>query len=1505
MNDITVETNTADIAIVGMAGRFPGASTVDAFWKNIEAGVESIITYDDDTLRSLGVPESLFNDPGFIRAAAPLEGVDQFDAAFFGYSPREAEEMDPQHRLFLEVAWQALEDAGYNATRAREVIGVYGGVGVNTYLLRHLGPSGRFSDLRDISSLQGLMNGNNKDSMTTTVAYKLNLKGPAVTVQTACSTSLAAVHVACRSLLTYETDMALAGGVWINLLHEGGYIHQPGAILSSDGHCRTFDASADGTVIGSGVGIVVLKRLADALADGDTITAVIKGSAMNNDGSSKVGYTAPSVEGQAEVIMAAQAVADVEPHTLTYVEAHGTGTTVGDPIEIAALTQAFREGTDQCGYCAIGSVKTNVGHLDAAAGVAGLIKTALALKNRALPPSLNFKKPNPLIDFRASPFYVNTQLRPWPAGTTPRRAGVSSFGIGGTNVHVIVEEPPAQTALPVSGQVQLLPLSARTPSALQRSIEELGAHLSAQAEQAIDDIAYTLQQGRKPFDYRAVALVRTQTHAVEVLNQPSHPNLHIATVPAQSARSVAFLFPGQGAQHSGMTRDLYHSQPVFSAALDRCAQGLEKFLGFDLRTLLFADAGNENSAERLAETAITQPALFAVEYALAQLWISHGIQPQAMLGHSIGEYVAACIAGVFELEDALQLVAERGRLLQALPTGAMLAVALSEEELLARLPARCDIAAINGVNACVASGPEEAIVQLAESLAATDIAAQRLRVSHAFHSSLVEPACEPLKQQFARIHLNPPRIPFLSNVTGTWITDEQATSPDYWAAHLRGAVRFADGITALLSDPSRVLLEVGPGETLVQLSRRHPALIDAQGLVTSQPHPKNTGDGNEFWWLSLGRLWALGLDIKWAPETEHTQKRRRVPLPTYPFETRSYWVPVDTSAGVSGLVNKHQSKPVARTVDDWFYAPSWERDDILPAQTSSANTGVTLVFGQRDELTAALLKTLTARNERPLLVLADAAPGTAVLDGPALEGETVTIRPAQRDDLAALLDHAHAIAGPVSRIVHLWSSTEDSIACSWEQKQSIGFFTITALAGVLQAKQLEQDVSIEIAFRGGFDVLGGEFIDPDHATLLGPCRVIPQENALLSCRLVDIGHGAVPLIAERLAEENQRSAPNSVVAYRGQYRWLQKFVPVQFPVPTQSPWKQRGTYLITGGLGGIGLTLASHLAHSVNANLVLMSRSIPTDEQQQRIDQIRQSGVQIVVAQGDIADPATVDGIFQQALDRFGTIHGVFHLAGHPGGGSVEDSTPERAATVMRSKVIGTNALLAALARAPQAFLMLFSSISTIAGGLGKVDYSAANAYLDAVATQARGQGRKVIAVGWDSWREVGMAGDMAMPDGVGIRPQDGMLTCDRLANFTHAHVLVSTLDLDTRLEKVRGDLLSQSLDVEVVSRGQGHARPALATPFVAPEGELEEGVAKIWQQMLGIADIGRNDNFFELGGDSLLAIQILSKVKNQYAVALQPAPFFKNPTIDGLALLVETLLLDEIEQHDVALESL
>lgn len=1473
-----------DIAIVGMAGRFPGAADADQLWRNVRDGVESILAHDDAALRERGVSAAELRDPQFVRADAALPDVDRFDAGFFGYSPREAEDMDPQHRLFLETSWQALENAGYDAPAWPRPIGVYAGVGVNTYLLLHLVPSGRFANLRDISALQGLMNGNNKDSMSTSVAYKLNLRGPAVTVQTACSTSLAAVHVACRGLLNHECDMALAGGAWINLLHKGGYPHQAGAILSSDGHCRAFDAGADGTVIGSGVGVVVLKRVADAVADADTIYALIKGSALNNDGAAKVGYTAPSVAGQAEVIAAAQAMAEVPARTVTYVEAHGTGTVMGDPIEIAALTRAFRVGTEERGFCAVGSVKTNVGHLDAAAGIVGLIKTVQALRHQTLPPSLHFKTPNPQIDFAASPFYVNTVARTWPEGPTPRRAGVSSFGIGGTNVHVVLEEVPAQEPLPASGRWQFLPLSARTPNALEAALDNLRAHVREHPEQAIDDIAHTLQIGRARFAHRAVAVVRDRDDALQLLSTREAQRFCLGRA-AAAPPSVAFLFPGQGAQHVDMGRALYATEPVFRAEFDRCAEELKPALDLDLRTVVYPNESTPTATARLSETALTQPALFTVSYALARLWMSWGIQPRAMLGHSVGEYVAACLSGVFSLSDALQLVAARAQLLQALPRGAMLAVSLPEAAL-SQYAGRCDIAAVNGPRQCVLSGALEQIEAVERDLASQGAAVQRLRVSHAFHSALVEPACAALAERVARIRRQAPSIPFLSNVTGTWITAPEVMDPHYWARHLRGTVRFAEGLTQLLAEPGRALIEVGPGDALTQLSRRHPAAANAAVIVSSQPQAREQATALDHLAVSLGRVWIAGVEMQWE-QLRQGERRRRVPLPTYPFEKHSYWVAAEQR--VPGTVLSGASSFI-RELDDWFYAPSWRRAEVRCAP--QAAPGCTLIFGDDSRFTTDVIRSLQSHGSGRL-VLVERGPAYACV-----ARDRYCVRPGESSDLRQLLVDVREASEPATQVLHLWTVPEVLSAAGFADRQVRGFFTLTALVNALDAVQPDVHVAIEVVTCGLADITGEEILDPAQALLIGPCRVIPQEHPQLSCRVLDIDASRSPDVIDALVRDLRSADRQGVVAYRGRYRWEQHFAPLRLPEPSCSPWRKQGVYLITGGFGGIGLALADHLARTSQARLVLVGRNVG-DAAEQAVRRLQELGAEVCVLAADLAQPQDVHAMLDRARKRFGVVHGVFHAAGVAGGGLVCDTTAQRTEHVFGAKIQGTQTLLHALADEALDFVLLFSSLATIAGGLRKVDYCAANAFLDVAAIAAARRSRfPIVAVNWDSWREVGMAAQMEMPDGVGIGPGDGIAACERiLAGATPAQVIVSTLDLQARLASTRGDLLSQPLLVEAVERTAGHARPALASRFEPPLGELEVALAAIWRGMLGIEQIGRDDNFFELGGDSLLGIQVLSRVRAKYSVNLQPAPFFKRPTVAGLAELVETRLLDEIER--------
>jgi phthiocerol/phenolphthiocerol synthesis type-I polyketide synthase E len=892
------------IAVIGMAGRFPGAQDLDEFWRNLRGGVESIRFFNHEELIAAGAAPELVARPDFVPAGGMLDDGECFDAAFFGLNRRQAETLDPQHRLFLECAVAALEDAGYDPASYPGAIGLYGGASWTTYLWRNLLAR---PEIGEALGTYQLVLANDKDFLATRVAYQLNLRGPCLTVQAACSTSLVAVHLASQALLNGECDLAMAGGVSMSWPRPHGYLYLEGGILSPDGHCRAFDARARGTVGGQGVGMVVLKRLADALADRDSIHAVLRGSAINNDGSLKVGFTAPSVERQRDVVKEALGIAGLDAGTVSYVEAHGTGTELGDPIEVAALTEAFRTTTDAVGFCALGSVKTNIGHLDAAAGIAGLIKTVLALEHGEIPPSLYFETPNPRIDFAASPFYVSARLAPWPRGATPRRAGVSSSGIGGTNVHVVVEEAPAPAPAAPARPWQLLTLSARSAPALELATARLARHLRRCPPGALPDVAYTLRVGRRDFENRRFAVCRDCADAVTVLSTPGSRRAVAGRV-LGSAPAVVFLFPGQGAQRAGMGREVYAAEALFRREVDRCAEILAPEMGCDLRPILYPPASSSDAAGRIEQTDFAQPALFVVEYALARLWQSWGVEPRAMIGHSIGEYAAACLAGVFELADALHLVAARGRLLRALPVGVMLAVPLPSAEVETLLDSGLELAAINAPARCVVAGGERQIAVLENRLAERGSTSQRLRTSRGFHSALVEPAMAALAAEVRRVERRPPRIPFLSNVTGTWITAAQAVDPEYWSLQMRLPVRFADGLRELAGHTPRVLLEVGPGKTLTTLARQQGDGAVGATAIASLSDSLPAGEELAALLGAAGRLWLAGVALQGA--ALHTGYRRgRVHLPTYPFARRPYWIeppapppPVPKAAAVSGLI---------------------------------------------------------------------------------------------------------------------------------------------------------------------------------------------------------------------------------------------------------------------------------------------------------------------------------------------------------------------------------------------------------------------------------------------------------------------------------------------------------------------------------------------------------------------------------------------------------------------------
>ncbi|HET8589575.1 MAG TPA: type I polyketide synthase, partial [Nakamurella sp.] len=966
------------VAIVGMRARVPGADDLDTMWQNFAGGVESITTLRPEEMQAAGVPEAVIALPGYVDAAPLLGEVDKFDAAFFGFSARDAALTDPQHRLFLETAWEALEDAGYDPGTYPGAIGVFGGCEMSTYLYQL---SQHPDALGYVDGMQ-LMVTNDKDHLCTQVSYRLDLRGPSVVVQSTCSTSLVAVALACESLRSGRSDMALAGGVTVRVPQRGGYLYVAGSILSPDGHCRPFDASAQGTIVGSGVGLVVLKRLADAVADGDTIHATILGMGVNNDGSDKVGYTAPAFAGQVAAISAAYQAAGVSPVSVGYVEAHGTGTVLGDPIEVSALTEVFRRHTDRRGFCGIGSAKSNFGHLSCAAGVTGLIKAVLALEHGAIPPTVHYRAPNPALDLASSPFFVTTSSHPWERNGAPRRAAVSSFGVGGTNAHAVLEEwredaetrtEPAQAAGRRSGKSapgrdtaperphQLLTLSARSPEALDEATRRLGDYLTRHPERDVADAAHTLHVGRRSFAHRRSVVVGTADRpgAVTALLSDSLGS----TEASASSPPVVFMFPGQGAQYPGMAAGLYRTEPLVKRTIDRCCRILAPALGLDLRRVLFpARRRAGTAASELRDTALAQPALFVVGYALAQLWRSWGVAPAAMIGHSIGEYVAATMSGVLDLDDALRLLAQRGRLISALPAGSMLAVMAPVRDVEEFVDGDVCLAAVNAPGLCVLSGPHQAIARVEQSLDARNVIARRLHTSHAFHSSMMEPILDEFEALVAKVPLAQPTIPYIATLTGEWAVDAPS-KPSYWSAQIRSAVRFADGLRTLRAADSPVagdamFVEVGPGRTLTTFAAHGSDPAAAARMVVSLPAPDEDRADTAVLAAGLGSLWEHGVPVDW--DAYHAgRRRRRVSLPTYPFQRQSYWI---------GPANDpHTAAAELRDPADWFSTPVW-REAALAAEPADLTGSHVIVVDEGGGVGGSCEAAVRAAGAVPVLV---------------------------------------------------------------------------------------------------------------------------------------------------------------------------------------------------------------------------------------------------------------------------------------------------------------------------------------------------------------------------------------------------------------------------------------------------------------------------------------------------------------------------------------------------------
>ena len=1503
----------SEIAIIGLACRFPGARTADEFWLRLRDGIELITLLSDEEIEPSLVDPANPADSNYVKAASMIDDVELFDASFFGIPPREAEVMDPQHRIFLECAWEALENAGYNSETFKGKIGLYAGARTNTYLFNLFTNRDRLSSLGAFDI--GL--GNDLAFLPTRVSYKLNLRGPSYAVHTACSTSLVAVHLACQSLLIDECQMALAGGIAINIPQKTGYIYQHGGITSPNGQCRAFDAQAQGTIFGSGVGIVVLKRLEDALAHGDYIHAVIRGSATNNDGAKKASFTAPSVYGQTDVIAEALANAGVGAETISYIEAHGTGTALGDPIEIRALSKAFQARTEKKGYCAIGSVKTNIGHLDAAAGVAGLIKTVLALKHRQIPATLHYQQANPNINFAETPFFVNPELREWESETGVRRAGVSSFGVGGTNAHVILEEAPEPVAGSESRAWQLLMVMAKSGAALEEASENLRQYLKQEGRAELADVAYTLQVGRSGFDHRRVVVCRDREDAVRALEEADAGRVYTSYREVAN-RPVVLLFPGQGAQYVNMGRGLYEGEAEYRREVDKCAEIVNEELGVDLRAILYPDVGGEESATlELEETRITQPALFVVEYALAKLWESYGVEAEAMLGHSLGEYVAACLAGVMSVEEALRLVVARGRLMQQVAGGAMLVAALSEEQ--ARRYERKGVwlGAINGPKQVVLSGRSEAIAALAEELREAGIESKRLRTKQAFHSGLMEQVAQEYEAEVKKVKLRPPEKKYISNVTGSWIRAEEAVEAKYWVRQMVSAVRYAAGVEMLLSDSSRVYVEVGPGEGLVRLLRNQ---AGQRLAVVGQASLGKAAESDErMMATALGRLWAEGVEVDWQ-RYYSSERRRRVPLPTYPFQRQRYWI--DMKDRFDSDFTHQAASEKKRKITDWFYVPSWKRSVSLdPAPIETIQAKNYLLFINKCNFGSAMADRLRLAKHKVTTVSA----GERFVN---LNDGAYAINPHERADYDALINELLALSQPPEIIIHLWNVTPagsplSGLTCS-QSVHDLGFYSLMFLVQSLSDHGLTEPIQLSVVSNNLHEVTGTEVLQPEKALILGPGKVIQQEYSNISCNCIDIvlpessKEDEIDVIGQVLSETSAKT-DDRVIAYRGRHRWLQTFEPLGEKVMAtgRSCLTAGGAYLITGGLGGVGLVVAKHLAASFRARLVLVGRSVlppreewrhwlethdKQDDISQKITSVQEleaMGAEVLVFSANVSELSQMKSVVSQSLNVFGKINGVIHVAGVAGGGLMQIKTREIAENVLAPKVEGLLVLDTIFKDVDLDFMASFSSISAILGEFGQSDYCAANAFLDASAN--RRNGRFTVSINWDTWKDVGMTvaalDNASLPAELkerlrreiekGMRSDEALDAFNRIMSQNiFPQVIVSTRDLQAAIENTRTFNQQRILESLAQTEGLGerHARPALNTDYAVPRDDSEQVMVNIWQELLGIDRVGIHDNFFDLGGHSLLATRLVARLRSAFNMDIPLDKLFASPTVAGLA---------------------
>ncbi|MCX4849520.1 type I polyketide synthase [Streptomyces sp. NBC_00893] len=1414
-----------DIAVIAMEGRFPGAPTLREFWELLKSGKEAIRPVGDQAFIEAGGAPDRLADPNLVRVECTLDDTDLFDAEFFGFQPAEAELLDPQQRVFLECAYHAFEQAGYVPGEYDGAVGVYAGASQSQYYLDNIYPMYARRP-GTVDSFIGSV-ANASSALVTRVSYLLNLTGPSFAVQTACSTSLVAVHTACQDLLDYRCDLALAGGASVNPSAKLGYQYVPDGPFSPDGSCRPYSASGAGMSPGDGVGVVLLKRLEDALADGDEIRAVIKGSAVNNDGSRKVGFTAPSVKGQRDVIVAAHAIAGVTADAIGYVEGHGTATPVGDPIEVSALTKAFAASTDKLGYCVLGSVKSNLGHLDAAAGIAGLIKTVLALENEAIPPTVHFDEPNQLIDFAGSPFLVSGELRPWERSTVPRLAGVSSFGVGGTNAHVVVEEAPLRPTREPEGHPEVVLLSAATPKALSDMGKELAEHVSRGPEPHIGDLAHTLQTGRRPMHQRRAVVAERPQELAEALRGGDGVQGETGGRP----RDVVFMYPGGGSQYQRMGQQLYEKYPVFRREMDRCARIVESACGVDLLAALYPPGDARPSRENIDVPVCRLPAIAATEWSVTALLASWGVRPTAVVGNSLGEYTAACVAGVMDLEDMLPLVAERERLIEK-GGGMALSVLLDGDDVESYLLPGTSLAAVNAPGMCTVSGTHEAIMELEKHLTEQGVDQHRLRVPGAVHSVALDPVLDELRAAVKKVTLREPAIPIVTNLTGDWLTAEMACDPEHWVQHTRGTVRFRDCLRTLAADHPPALLEAGPSGGLVKLAEY--TLGTSTPAVTAIRHAYGEQSDPRVLLNAVARLWTTGVEVDWAAAREG-RPGRTVPLPGYPFQRKRFWVE-------RTVVRPDDPEQPGRSADSLLTARVWSGSGLpepRPGRVlAPARTSVLMVVGDAEHGTPPA--GLRAEGERVIRVRFTDGFGNPAPDHYELD-------PMAPADVHALCAHVWG-DGDHDAEVRLLDLTFTSAPADPLRAVTASAVFAESLLGTLGGA--ERRLRAVVVSSGAFD-LGSTEVQPERRFTQGLLSQWRHEGARVDATYVET-EGPLPsggldnTTWRALLHELHRPGAGETVARRGGHRWTAGSVPVE---PTADDLSALPNHWIVPD------------GHLLPARRYVSFLSAAFDGEATVVESVGEPGP---AAAGDESP-------------------GLLRLLGHAPDGEPA-AAPEATLAWLRDlwqrraeQPFGAVVLVDLLAERPSA------------------EQAAVSAFAEACVETAAADGLPWRLLRWRKgaeWTDEALPVDGGAELGARGRLGADALAAALRAPGHPVLTVASGSRVATvgRHGGAAGHETEGEAAAEPSGEQDGRARPPLSTPYVAPRNDLERRVAAIWRKSLGIDAIGADDNFFELGGESLLLMRVVASLREQFTVNMSIRQLYVNDrlTISGIATVLE-----------------